>query len=184
MKPVRPLSPLLRELLRASQLARRPAFADALRAFGLTPDLCPVWGIDSVVAGPEFYQPDEEGHMSAIVPAFEHVSGGLCIVDLVACHFGTREMRTRRGIAAVLGHEWIEDAFLGNEPLRIYDNALTWLRARCRGVVILDWQAAPHLLRNVPALQCESEDTAQRLQWAFERPNPYPPILVRNGATR
>ena len=180
MKPVRPLSPLLRELLRASQLARRPAFADALRAFGLTPELCPVWGIDSVACGPEHYHPDDEGPLAAIVPAFE----GACFVDLVACHFATRQMRTRRGIASVLGHDWIEDAFLGNEPLRIYDNALTWLRAKCRGVVILDWQAAPHLLRNVHALQCESEDTAQRLQWAFERPNPYPPILVRNGETR
>ncbi len=180
MKPIRPLSPLLRELLKASQLARRPAFAEPLRRFGLTSDLCPVWGIDSVSAGLEFYQPDDEGHMAAIVPAFE----GPCIVDLVACHFGTRQMRTRKGIAAVLGFDWIEDAFLGNEPLRIYDNALTWLRAKCRGVVILDWQAAPDLLRNVPALRCESEDTAQRLLWALERPRSYPPILVRNGETR
>jgi hypothetical protein len=180
VKPIRPLSPLLRELLKASQLARRPAFAEPLRRFGLTSVLCPVWGIDSVVAGPDLYQPDEEGHMAAIVPAFE----GSSIVDLVACHFGTRQMRTRKGVAAVLGHHWIEDACLGNEGLRIYDNAITWLLAKCRGVVVLDWQAAPHLLRDVPALHCESEQTAQWLQQAFERPNPYPPIVVTNGEYR
>ena len=172
-----PLSPLLRELLRASQLARRPAFAEPLRKFGLTSDLCPVWGIDSVSAGCDFYQPDEAGHMAAIVPAFD----GVHIVDLVACHFGTRQMRRRKGIASVLGHDWIEDAFLGNEPLRIFDNALTWLRAKCRGVVILDWQSASDLLRNVPALHCESEDLADRLKGAFERPRSYPLILINNG---
>ena len=135
------LSPLLRELHRASLLARAPAFADALRAFGLTPYDCPLWGVASVEADEVFYQPSEEGILSAIVPAYE----GPRIVDLVACCFATREMRTRKGIASVLGHEWIEDSFLGNEPLKIFDNALTWLRGKCRGVVVLDWNDAPLL---------------------------------------
>ena len=174
------LSPLLRELHRASLLARAPAFADALRAFGLTPYDCPLWGVASVEADEVFYQPSEEGILSAIVPAYE----GPRIVDLVACCFATREMRTRKGIASVLGHEWIEDSFLGNEPLKIFDNALTWLRGKCRGVVVLDWNDAPLLLREVPALHCESDLTAQRLVRAFERPRPYPPVLVHNGEQR
>jgi len=81
----------------------------------------------------------------------------------------------------VLGHEWIDDAFLGNEPLAVYDNALTWLRGGCRGVVVLDCQAAPLLLREAPALVCESPATARRLTEAFERPRPHPPVLVHTG---
>ena len=175
------MSPLLRELHRASLLARRPAFADALQAFGLTPYGCPLWGVASVEAGESFYEPSEEGVLSAIVPAYEEVEGRATIVDLVACCLATREMRTRKGVASVLGHEWIEDSFLGNEPLKVFDNALTWLRGKCRGVVILDWNDAPFLLREIPEILCESQATAQRLVWAFERPRPYPPILVRNG---
>lgn len=179
MRPYRP-SPLLRELHQATLLARRPLFAETLRACGLPLLGCPLWGLAGVTAGPEFYQPDEEGTVALIVPAFE----GPHLVDLVACNFATRAMRTRRGIATVLGHAWIEDAFLGNQPLAVYDNALTWLRGGRRGVVILDWQAVPRLLREVPALNCESPATAQRLVEAFERPRPYPPVLVHNGELR
>ena len=53
-----------------------------------------------------------------------------------------------------------------------------------RGVVVLDWNDAPLLLREVPALHCESDLTAQRLVRAFERPRPYPPVLVHNGEQR
>ncbi len=130
--------------------------------------------------GDEFYQPDEGGRLAAIVPAFE----GRHLVDLVACSFTSRAMRTRNGIATVLGFDRIEDACLGREPLRVHDHALSWLRNKCRGVVVIDWTAAPSLLRDVPSLVCESEATAAELTRAFERPNPYPPILVQNGETR
>ncbi len=180
MRSFVPLSPLLRELLVASQLARRPVFANILRTVGLTYLECPVWGIASVVAGTELYQPDESGITAAIVPAFE----GSNIVDLVACSFGSRQMRTRRGIAPLLGREWIEDDFLASQPLRVFDNALTWLRGKCRGIVILDWQAAPLLLREVPEFHCQSTATAQRLREAFEQPRPCPSILVPNGVSR
>jgi hypothetical protein len=164
-------------------MARRSAFAQALQAVGLT-DLpaslaTPLWGIAHVSAGREFYQPEEEGELAVIVPAFE----GPLLVDLVACSLATRAMRSRFGIASVLGHDWIADAFLGT-PLSVFDDALTWLGGGCRGVVILDWQDAPLLLREVSALHCESERTAGRLTEAFERPRPYPPILVRNGEQR
>jgi hypothetical protein len=180
MKKRRLPSPLLRELLQAARLARAPAFAEILLTAGWTSLGCPMWGIDAVSAGDTFYQPDENGQVAAILPAFE----GPHLVDLVACSFATREMRTRRGIAQVLGHDWIEDACLGLQPLAVYADALSWLRNKCRGVVVIDWTAAPRLLRDVPALHCESEAVAAALTQAFERPSPYPPILVRNGETR
>ena len=180
MKPTRTLSPLLRELLQATRLARAPAFAEILRTMGFTSHDCPMWGIEAVSAGDDFYQPDENGRLAAIVPAFE----GRHVVDLVACSFTTRAMCTRKGIATVLGFDDIADACAGLEPLAVHDDALSWLRNKCRGIVVIDWTAAPTLLRDVPSLLCESEATAERLTRAFERPNPYPPILVKDGATR
>ncbi len=180
MKPTRTLSPLLRELLQATRLARDPAFAEILLTMGFTSHDCPMWGIEAVSAGEEFYQPDENGRLAAIVPAFD----GRHVIDLVACSFTTRAMCTRRGVATVLGLDDIADACAGREPLAVHDDALSWLRHKCRGVVVIDWTAGPALLRDVRELHCESEATAERLKWAFERPNPYPPILVRDGATR
>jgi len=180
MKNRRLPSPLLRELLQAARLARKPEFAEILLTAGWTSVGCPMWGIDAVSAGDEFYQPDENGGMAAILPAYE----GPHLVDLVACSFTSRQMRTRRGIAQVLGFDWIEDACLGLQPLAVHADALSWLRHGCRGIVVIDWTAAPRLLRDVPALHCENEAVAAALQQAFERPAPYPPIHVRNGETR
>lgn len=167
-------SPLSRELEKAALLARRPLFADRLRSVGLPVPERDDWGVDHVQAGLEFYEPREDGTLSLIVPAYE----GPELVDLVACAFGSRQMRTRHGIASLLGFDWIEWAFLGNEPLQVFDDAFSWMRAEARGVVVLDWTDAPYLLREVPALRCESEETAERLVRAFERPRPYPPVLV------
>jgi hypothetical protein len=158
-------------------MARLGAFARSLQEIGLTNLPVPMWGIACVSIGREFYQPDEDGKLALIVPAFEHGR----IVDLVACPFATRQVRTRKGIAPVLGHEWIDDAKLGLEPLKVFDDVFSWLRGRCRGVVVLDFDAAPRLLRDVPSLHCESQAMADCLIEAFEWPLPYPPVLVPNG---
>ena len=155
-------------------MAQQSAFAEGLRELGLTGIPVPMWGLATVIAGPEFYEPDEGGTLAAIVPAFER-SG---LVDLVACSFVSREMRTRKGIASVLGHEWIERAVNNMDALTVFDDAFTWLRGRCRGVVVIDWNDAPRLLREVPQLKCQSRRTADLLAEAFERPLPYPPILL------
>ncbi|HEX4511657.1 MAG TPA: hypothetical protein VH328_16325 [Burkholderiaceae bacterium] len=177
MTSTRPPSPLLRELLKASQMARGPLFAPRLSAAGLPVLGVPLWGIDVVSAGTQFYQPDEAGTLAAIVAAYH----GRSMVDLVACSFTTRETRTRKGVAVVLGEEWIEDARFGSRPLRIFDDVFTWLNGSCRGVVVIDWQEAPHHLRDISQIHCESAVTADRLIRAFERPTPYPRVLVCNG---
>ena len=127
-----------------------------------------------VIAGQAFYEPDEGGTLAAIVPAFETTG----LVDLVACSFVSRQMRTRKGIASVLGHEWIERAVSNMDGLTVFDDVFRWLRGRCRGVVVIDWKDAPRLLREVPRLKCQSRRTADLLAQAFERPLPYPPILL------
>jgi hypothetical protein len=155
-------------------MAQQSAFDEGLRELGLTDIPVPMWGIAAVIAGPQFYEPDEGGTLAAIVPAFER-SG---LVDLVACSFLSREMRSRKGIASVLGHEWIARAVDTMDALTVFDDAFTWLRGLCRGVVVIDWNDAPRLLREVPQLRCQSRRTADLLADAFERPLPYPPILL------
>jgi len=66
----------------------------------------------------------------------------------------------------------------------VFDDVFTWLRGGCRGVVVLDFETAPRLLRDVPSLHCESRVTADRLIEAFEWPLPYPPVLLSNGVKR
>ena len=158
-------------------MAQQSAFASSLRKIGLTNLPLPMWGIATVTVDHEFYQPDEGGKLAVIVPVLDREQ----IIDLVACTFGTLQVRTRKGVAPVLGHEWIDDAKLGLEPLKVFDDVLSWLRGRCRGVVVLDFEAAPRLLRDVPALHCESHAMAEFLIEGFEWPLPYPPVLVPNG---
>jgi len=155
-------------------------FADLLQRFRLPSidlDDPPFWGIAEVSAGPTFYQPEEEGLLAAIVPAVEDGE----IVDLVACGVDSRQMRTRRGIADLLGYDCIPEYPFSEIPLPVYDDVLGWLRAGCQGVVVLDWQTGAPRLRHASALCCESEATADRLLQAFQRPPRYPEIFVRNG---
>lgn len=155
-------------------MAQESAFAEILQDLGLTHIPVPMWGIAPVIAGQEFYEPDEGGTLAAIVPAFEKTG----LVDLVACSFVSRQMRTRKGIVSVLGHEWIERAVSNNAQLMVFDDVFRWLRGLCRGVVVIDWTDAPRLLREVPELKCQSRHTADLLAEAFERPLHYPPILL------
>jgi hypothetical protein len=170
---------LLRELEEATLLARAPAFADRLASVGLTS--CGEFegfGIARVIAGLEFYEPHEDGVPALIVPAVEQGE----IVDLVACAFGSRLMRTRCGIARLLGHDHVVDrTFFSNEQVEVFEDAFAWVKAAGEGVVVIDWQFGPSLLRDLPALRCAHAETATRLRDAFVRPPPYPPIHLNHG---
>lgn len=168
------VSQLHRELLGAYCLAREPAVAQGLRDIGVAPPAWPLWGIGAVSAGPRHYQPDPDGTCALIAGAYE--DGAL--VDLVATSVTSLAMRCRRGDARLLGFDIIERAREHDCPLIVFDNACAWARHRGLGVVIVDWNRGPELLRDVPRLLCKSPAMALRLKRAFERPRPYPEILV------
>ncbi|MEI6202216.1 MAG: hypothetical protein WCP68_09715 [Enhydrobacter sp.] len=171
---------LLRELEEATLLARTPSFADSLQSVGLTDCRAESFGIAKVIAGQEFYEPHEDGVPALIVPAIEQG----CLVDLVACAFGSRLMRTRYGIARLLGLDYVfNQTFFADEKIEVFTDAFAWLQGACQGVVVIDWQFGHWPLRDLPAIKCADANTGKRLRDAFVRPNPYPPIHLQHGVT-
>jgi hypothetical protein len=169
---------LLRELEEATLLARTPSFADSLASVGLTFCGHEGFGIARVIAGQEFYEPHEDGVPALIVPAIEQGE----IVDLVACAFGSRLMRTRQGIARLLGLDHVFNrTFFADEQVDVFADAIAWVKAAGQGVVVIDWQFGPTPLRDLPGLRCADAATGKRLRDAFVRPPPYPPIHLNHG---
>jgi hypothetical protein len=164
---------LLPELIAAYRFARRPKYRKALERRGLVFGGDYLWGVAHVAVDALFYEPDPEGTPALIVGAFE--LGALIDLVAVSSVFG---LRTRRGDADLLGHDALETACLFEKPLDLYADAWSWLRHDCRGATIVNWRAAPGLLRGVPRIRCETAQLAERVDQAFARPIPCPPLLV------
>jgi hypothetical protein len=175
---------LLHELERAGRRARHGASAPFLRTAGLV-DLLdlpeyPPWGIDFVSADDEFYQtePYPDGTTALIVPAIENLS----LVDLVAVSLDTGAVRTRYGIAEYVGYNALRDSEWDQEPLAVFDDAVSWLRAGGNGVYFVDWTQIHVHLQGLPQLVCQTAALAQRVKQAFEQAIPCPPLLVSSDA--
>jgi hypothetical protein len=162
------------ELIKADQWRRHPDIAPVAADLGLLNVRGSAWGFGPVVADGETYRPALDGetaHAAFIVPAVE--DGG--VVDLVACTVSPRRMRSRLGVAAVVGLEEIERARTTHAPLLVFDDAIGWLRGNTRGAVILDWDKAALDLDGVSVLMC-SASLAPRLRDATRRCWPRPTI--------
>ena len=170
------------ELIQADQRRRHPDLAPVLAALGLDNVRGPAWGFGHVVADGETYRPAIDGetaHAAVIVPAVE--DGG--IVDLVACTVSPRRMRSRHGVAAVVGLDEIERALDANTPLYVFDDTIRWLRGDTRGAVMVDWDRAPREIEGVKTLIC-SAALAPSLHDATRRCWPRPTIAVVREARR
>jgi hypothetical protein len=165
---------ILGELARADRRRWHPDLAPVLADLGLA-DVCgPAWGFGHVVADGEAYRPaidGEPGHAAFIVPAVE--DGG--VVDLVACTVVTRRMRSRLGVAAVVGLEEIEAARDTGSPLLVFDDTIRWLRGGARGAVIVDWDRAAREIEGIKIIMCPAS-LASRLHDATRRCWPRPTI--------
>lgn len=165
---------LLPELIAAYRFARRRQFRQELLRAGLTFGDDYLWGLARVAVDPHFYQPEPEGRLALIVGAFE---AGV-LIDLVAVGRSTFGLRTRRGDADILGHDALESARWSRTPLHVYDSAWSWLRHGRRGVAVVNWNAVPGLLSDVAEIRCETAALADRVDRAFARPIPRPPLYV------
>jgi hypothetical protein len=139
--------------------------------------------------GAHCYQPAEDGKPAIINGAYR---GGK-LIDLAATSLQTRNTRTRLGMADALGEEWLElarayalDAACGLRPsdhpdngtVWVYSDPIKWLQQACRGVVVLDWRAAPSLFLDVPGAACSTLQLARRLDDALRRPAFFPKLFV------
>ncbi len=95
--------------------------------------------------------------------------GDLNIVDLAAWWPTGGKIGTRLGIGACLGQEQIGRDGLGraDRPLPIFREPLTWLKHHRRGLVVVDWRVAAHLLSDVavrPEDDAHGAELARRLK--------------------
>jgi hypothetical protein len=141
------------------------------------------------------FEPDPEGGAAYLIPVrvdkpltpeaaepTEAVRSG-AIIDLLAFHpahpYG---WALRRDAAEWLGA--IEPQYLDPEPVHVWRSPLDWLRARCRGIVIISRDAASAyrictMCRG--GIIAEDAGHAAELGGILGRPWPIPQIIVRAG---
>jgi hypothetical protein len=170
---------IVAELACADRRRRHPDLAEVLVALGLADIRAPAWGFDAVVPEGDTYRPaqsDEAGHQAVIVPATEDGA----VIDLVAHGLNSGRMLPRLRAAAVIGSDEIERVRQSDDPLMVFNNALSWLRGHTRGVVVVNWKEAGRELEGVETLLCRKE-LAERLHKATRRCWPVPTIAVAGG---
>lgn len=126
------MSDLWQELQRA---CAHPHVDEVMAEFGVTSETRLLCGAACIEAhGNRFYEPVQDGKPAIILPIFDSDE----LVDLLA--FDPREPERwllRLGGEPLLGRYALSDQLLG-KPLHVYRTPLSWLKAGCDGVVILD----------------------------------------------
>ena len=133
-------------------------------------------GLGWVVADRQSYRPAdrvEQASTAFIVPA---LADG-CVVDLVAQTFGLKGIRSRLGVASLVGSDDVEAARTNGQPLYVFSSIPQWLKGGGRGAVVVDWQHAAHELDGVPAILC-SASVADRLYAVTRQCVPAPVIAT------
>lgn len=90
---------------------------------------------------PRRFRLDPTGEVAAIIEVLEVAAGERWLVDLVAWPIDRpSDFATAIGHADILGANQLADpaAFFAGRPLPVHRTPLTWLRAGCTGVVLLD----------------------------------------------
>ncbi len=121
-------------------------------------------------------QGDADFQHALVIPARDEFGG---VVDLVAWVPGRAGLASWSGRVCLLGEHWAHSSRLG-EPLHVFPNALEWLKAGRRGVVVIEPHKAAILLHGVTLLV---DDPA----FGFELRNLLsiaPNIVVRANALR
>ena len=98
--------------------------------------------------------------------------------DIVAFDLAGRVSAAWLGREALLGaHHVLAPRF--DDPLRVFDSPVSWLRGERDGIVIIDWTRAAAALVGV-TLAVDNVDFGKRLRQRLTRPAP--PIVLRRRA--
>ncbi|MFG1379666.1 hypothetical protein [Xanthobacter autotrophicus] len=178
-------------LARADALAHwetTPAWFGFLRTEGLDPcALEPFVGTIGVAPcrftpPPRRFRFDPAGGPATFFEVFEVEDGDLVVVDLVAFDITDPAVfATYEGRGTLLGADQIENptSYLGGRPLQVHPHPLAWLRAGCRGVVVLDERrAGARLAAALGNLLAEDLDHARELHRMMGRAFPTNRIRV------
>lgn len=135
------------------------------------------WGITRAFdVGDGLYCPGD-GPLHLILPVLD--DGDL--IDLVAFRSGNPadwKLRTGQGLALGLERGW-ERHYWENE-VTLSLTPLDWLRNGTDGLCVLDWDAPEiSMLASLPGISCQTPRLAAQLRQALTRPQPLPPIIVK-----
>ena len=79
---------------------------------------------------------EARGHVAAIIIPARDECGDL--VDLAAWNVDDGDLALWRGVASMLGEDWISAPRIESDALAVFADVASWLRAGRRGVVIVD----------------------------------------------
>ena len=135
------------------------------------------WGVENAVdVGDGLYRPGD-GPLHLVLPVWDNED----LVDLVAFRSGSpADWKLRTGLGLALGldrgwerHHWQDEVELSLTPL-------DWLRTGADGLCIVDWDAPEiAMLASLPRIVCPTRESASQLRQALTRPQPLPPIFVK-----
>lgn len=136
--------------------------------------------VDRVLFNGEFFEfADEEADRGEHVFTMGVISvGGLN--DVVAWHPATGRLAAWLGLGFALGEYQIADHLDDNSTgLAVYRSPVDWLRAECRGIVIVRHSATPDVLGLVKLLLAQDTYHRAELQKMFPTGSDQPRILLR-----
>jgi hypothetical protein len=113
-----------------------------------------------------------------IIPARDECGD---LIDLAAWNVDDGELALWRGVASMLGEDWINAPRLESEALAVFADVASWLRAGRRGVVIVDPQRARWRLTG-ERLAVDDVAFGRRVRDALRLPEPQ--IMVASKNTR
>ena len=109
----------------------------------------------------------DEGEFAAVIEVIEIEAGEPVTVDLLAWSIADpTRVGTAIGRASVLGGDQITNpaSFFPDQPLQVWRTPLSWVQARCRGVVVLNEKAgAARLAGAIGKLAAEDLDHARQI---------------------
>ena len=166
----------------------RRSHQDWLAAHGVSPIAiyCPFprlhghFGVCRAQFHDNTYSPAPDGKPVIVMGVSEHPDEGL--IDLVAFEpSNPARWFLRLGNAVVLGLHNARLALFEESPVLVHGTPLDWLRADCRGVVVLDWTA--DILSRLEGYGCLAADreTGELLKKAFHRHINIPQVRVMEG---
>jgi hypothetical protein len=142
------------------------------------------------------FQPDEGGGNAFIIPVRVEnpitpealdPAAAVCdgaVVDLVAFHpHHPDHWALRREAAEWLGA--IEPQYLDPDPVPVWRTPLAWLRADCRGLVLLGDRASQYrILTLLHSIVAEDDGHAAELRCLLARPWPVPQVVSSQAEVR
>ncbi len=131
---------------------------DAFDALGFRIDRTPV-GLDWLTYSGGRCWPDPGGDASLVIACENEAR----LLDLVGCRLSDRRVATWLGEGRLLGQPWLERAIGRGERLIVHSDPLLWLHRQSVGIVLVDWEEGPRLLRGVGRVLCDAVELADRL---------------------